>query len=183
MYDTALVEEIPHGYDLPAGYEILAEPLGGFSAEDRARRIWPDSNGPGVTTDSHALALAAKEGEKIGKGRPLYIIERNGSGVYVWKIRGFYDRGELESALLAMPERALYSLLYRIADGFDAHGRNAREQTAQEWRRATIDKRVRRRTFPARGKVAVWIEPARLEGETEESHKVRCIFAKPAGVR
>lgn len=36
--------------------------------------------------------------------------------------------------------------------------------------------------FHAAGKAWAWIEPKREEGESGESHKVRCVWAKPAGV-
>lgn len=181
-----------HGYesgsygrcDLFDDYEILANPLGGNDNASRASRSFPSpSGGPGVTYDSHAVYLMRRKDRRKGD-RDYYLAVHHGGGRRVWRLPACYHYcDETIAALLAMPERALYSLLYGIIDALDETKRAAEQDTAQEWRRATLDKRVRTSKQPSKGRAFVWIEPERREGESEQDHKLRCAFAKPSGVR
>lgn len=166
-------------------FEILANPLGGFDAASRAARSFDRKDGsPGVTYGSHAVyLLRAKERGPL-ESRNYYVAVHNGSGRTLWRLPSCFNYlGETLEALQAMPERALYSLLFGITEALDDTKRAAHDETRREWARATLDKRVRTRRKPSVGKAWAWVEPEREEGESEDSHKVRCIFAKPAGVK
>lgn len=161
------------------GFEILANPLGGDTPAARESRVFKGKSGPGVTYASHEFYLMRKE-----DSRAYYIGVHHGGGRQVWALSPCHNYlAETLDALLAMPERALYSLLRGIVSALDDTKRAAEIETAGDWRRATVEKRVKISRQPAKGRAFVWIEPAREEGETEEQHKLRCILAKPSGVR
>lgn len=192
MTTTALYRS-GHGYERSEagpctafdGLEVLANPLGGFSAADRERRSFDKPDGsPGVTYGSHALyLLRSAEGSSPAR-RDYFVAVHNGSGRQVWRLPACYHYlAETVDALLAMPERALYSLLWGIVEALDNTRRAAREETQREWIKAAVGKRVKVSRQPSKGRAFAWIEPERREGETEEQHKVRCIFAKPPGVK
>ena len=181
-----------HGYEISERgrctvfdpYEILANPLGGDTSAARESRTFPGrSGGPGVTYASHEVYLL-REREPYCGTRRLFVAVHNGSGRYVWRLptcSGYAD--ETAAALLAMPERALYSLLYGITSALADTKRATERDTADDWRRATVDKRVKVSRQPSKGRAFVWIEPAPVEGETERQHAIRVALAKPAGVR
>ena len=166
-------------------FEILANPLGGFDDASRESRVFDRKGSPGVTYGSHALYLMRRKRDESDRdARNLYVAVHNGSGRTIWRLPACFNYlGETLEALQAMPERALYSLLWGITEALADTKRHAHEETRHEWARATIAKRVRTRRKPSVGKAWAWIEPARQEGESEESHKLRCIWAKPAGVK
>lgn len=164
-------------HEIPEGFEIIAQPLGG--PDNREAKTWPGSNWD-MTTASHCYALAVEAGSKPGR-RALYVIEQHGGGCIVWRaFRAFSDRGELEAALLAMPERALYSLLLRTVQSMEAHGVARADAERMEWKQAIADKRVMKRKRG--GNLKMWIDPARREGESLRDHHIRRVFAAPAGV-
>lgn len=168
------------------GLEIIANPLGGFDNASRESRIFrPEGGKPGsgVCYGSHALYLMRKaDADKRDRG--LYVGVHHGGGRQVWALPAcYYYLNETADALAAMPERALYSLLHGIADTLDNAKRATERDTADTWRRATVDKRVRVSRQPAKGRAFVWIEPERIEGESDAQHNLRCQLAKPSGVR
>ncbi len=164
-------------------YEIIANPLGEWSEADRERRTFAGKSGPGVTYGSHALYLMRRKDAPPGE-RDLFIAVHNGSGRQIWRIPACFNyAAETADALCSMPERALYSLLYGIVDALDTTKRAAEEATSAEWRRATLEKRVKVSRQPAKSRAFVWIEPAPIEGEDSRSYEIRKAFAKPSGVR
>lgn len=165
--------------ELPEGLELLANPLGGNSAEDRARRVYDRKSGPGVTYDAFVIKLCREAGNR---GR-LVILVQHGGGHEIARLYHGPDPEAVAAGFLAMPERALYAALFSIWHSLRDTKETAETVTASDWRQATLDKRVRVSRQPAKGRAFVWIEPARLEGETEQQHELRRIFAKPAGVR
>lgn len=191
MVNSAFVAS-GHGYEISERgrceafdpYEILANPLGGFDNASRAARSFPSpSGGPGVTYDSHAVYLMRRKDARPGE-RDYYLAVHHRYGRMIWRLPACYHYSdETIAALLAMPERALYSLLWGIIEALDDTKRAAEDATAQAWRRATLEKRVKVSKQPAKGRAFVWIEPKRREGDTDEQHRMRCAFAKPAGVR
>lgn len=194
MVNSAFVAS-GHGYEISErgrceafdGFEILANPLGGFDNASRASRSFPGKSGPGVTYDSHAVYLMRRKGDagdKWASGRDYFVAVHHGGGRYIWRLPACHNyQAETLDALLAMPERALYSLLWGIIEALDDTKRAAEQDTAQAWRRATLGKRVKVSRQPAKGRAFVWIEPAREEGESDAQHALRCAFAKPSGVR
>lgn len=193
MLQSALVAK-GHGYEQSErgrctafdGFEIIANPLGGFDNASRESRIFrPDGGKPGSGTcyGSHAVYLMRATGREIG-GRHLYIGIHHGGGRQVWRVPTcFHYLGETLDALAAMPERALYSLLQGIVSALDDTQRSAGRAEADTWRRATLDKRVRVSRQPAKGRAFVWIEPERVEGESDAQHALRVTLSKPSGVR
>jgi hypothetical protein len=131
------------------GFDVIANPLGGFSDADRERRILgrvDGKAGTGCDYGSHAIKLAIREGDRPYKGsRQLFILMQHGGGRVVYAIEQMYDGGETERALLAMPEAALYGILYTLAEVADAADRAARRETAHEWAMAFHEGRIRRR--------------------------------------
>ena len=70
-----------------------------------------------------------------------------------------------------------------MVEALDDTRRAAEGATAHNWRRATLDKRVKVSRQPAKGRAFVWIEPERNADETNQQHALRCALAKPSGVR
>lgn len=185
MTDAAHITSASHGSAEVAtafdGYEVLANPLGGFSNADRERRVFgrdPATGHGGTCYGSHVVQLAKRESDGAKDPR-LFILVEHGGGREVWLYRLPYDRGNTLAGLLAMPEAALYGILYGAAKMARAAREQAQSETATEWREASRDGRIRRRSYPSRGVCKIWIEPARRDGETEESHAMRCRFAAP----
>ena len=190
MLNSALVAT-GHGYEKSDRgrceafdpYDIVANPLGEWSNADRESRSFAGKSGPGVTYGSHAVYLMRRKDARPGE-RDLFVAVHHGGGRRVWRLPTcYYYTEETLAALLAMPERALYSLLYGIIDALDNTKRAAERDTASEWRRATLDKRVKVSRQPSKGRAFVWIEPAPVAGETAEQHEIRKMLAKPSGVR
>jgi len=186
-----------HGYDNPTmgdrepckafdGFEVIANPLGEFSAADRERRVLgrvDDKLGTGCDYGSHAIKLAVREGGRTYKGsRELFILMQHGGGRVVYVVKQMYDGGATERALLALPDAALYGVLYTMVEMVETADRAAREETRADWKQAHADKRIRQRSYPKRGRMAVWIEPKRRDGESEESHELRKLLAAPSKV-
>jgi hypothetical protein len=151
-----------HGYENPSpgsgykpctvfqGYDVLANPLGGFSEADRARRSFPAGWGNvRVTYDSHAVKLGRTQPSRFDAGDrssgTLAVMMQHGGGRRVSLLRICQMREEIEAALLAMPEAALYFLLYAIAETVEDANRQGYAQAADEWRTAVEEKRIRRR--------------------------------------
>lgn len=181
-----------HGYEISERgrceafdpYEILANPLGGDTPAARESRVFASkSGGPGTTYASHEYYLLRRKDARAGE-RSIYVAVHHGSGRQIWNLPACFNYApETLDALLAMPERALYSLLHGIISALDDTKRAAEADTAKEWRRATLDKRVKVSRQPAKGRAFVWMEPERNPDETEAQHNLRCAIAKPSGVR
>lgn len=145
------------------GFEVIANPLGGFSAADRERRILGRVDGkPGTGCDysSHSIQLAVREnGGTYKGGRNLFILMQHGGGRVVYAIKQMYDGGATERALLALPEVELYGMLYTMAEmAEDAHSQGCRE-TQHKWAQAFYDGRIRKRRAKG-GRQTVEIESA-----------------------
>lgn len=178
-----------HGYENPSegsgyepctafdGFEILAHPL-----PDRESRIFGrQENGNGGTCyRAYSLKLARKTDERGRAERSLHLLVEHGGGREVWSLRWLYDRGETLPALLAMPERALYAVLWALYQSASDARTQAENETRREWSQAAADNRIRRRSYPSRGTLKIWMDPPRREGETDESYKRRCKFAAPS---
>lgn len=181
--DKAIIREFRGGEAERAAanfeqFEILAQPLGGFSNEDRARRVWRrDGATYGVTYDSHTIALAESRDEYE---RGLFILVEHGGGREIAHLNTGPDWRAMRDALMAMDERTLYATLYTVWSSIADARRFAASATAAEWRKAAADKRIKRRAYPARGKVAIWIEPERQPGESDQIFNLRKRFAEPA---
>ena len=189
---TTALHATGHGYESGEygrceafdAFDIIANPLGGNDRESRESRVFRSPlGGNAVTYDSYAVYLLQRK-DRRKDDRDYFIAVHHGGGRRIWKIpacKHFCD--ETVAALLAMPERALYSLLWGMIDALDETKRAAEENTARAWRIATLDKRVKVSRQPAKGRAFVWIEPERKPDESDAQHRLRCAFAKPHGVR
>lgn len=149
------------------GFTILAAPLhqegdgweSAFGNRARESRVFPGRNSPGVTYASHAIKLGRNSDSISGE---LYILMHNGSGREVLEVPSFYDQGALESAILAMPERLQYALLYMIWQTASNARTEAIEQTSLDWRKAIVEKRVKQKRVKGGVRVQI-IEPWEVE--------------------
>lgn len=147
--DNAFIRK-GHGYDNPNtpgmepctafdGFEIIAAPLPGNSNAERDARVFRwKSDGGGTCYRAYVIALATDD-----RGRGLYILMENGSGREVLKVPEFYDGGALKAAILAMPEREQFALLFTIWRTATNARSAAISSTSREWARAYDDKRIR----------------------------------------
>lgn len=155
--DTALVKT-GHGYETGSygrceafdGYEVIAAPLhqegegwkAAFGDKARESRHFPRRDGsPGCDYSSHAIKLA--RGDEFDHN--LYLLVQHGSGREVWRVPPFFDGGDLEAHILAMPERLQYALLYTLYALARNARREAQAQTRQEWAQAFADGRIKKK--------------------------------------
>lgn len=178
-----------HGYETGSlgrcecfdGFDIIAAPLhqagegwqAAFGNEARESRIYRRDDGRGGTSgtdySSHAIKLARRAGE-ISKGN-LYILMHNGSGREVLEVKKFYDGGDLEAAILAMPERLQYALLYTIWSAADNARYEAQSRTAAKWSKAFVEKRIKaRRANKHRGARVEIIDPSMVKAKEERAN-------------
>lgn len=123
------------------GFDVIASPLGGFDEPSRESRVFRRTSGNATTYASHAIKLAKRGKTSSG----LYILMHHGGGREVLAVPSFYDGGDLEAAVLAMPERLQYALLYTIWKTAKHARDEAQAETARDWAKAYVDKRIRRR--------------------------------------
>ena len=167
-----------HGYTNPSpgsGYEpctafdpyhVIATPLPGNSAAERDARVFGRVDGKvgtGVCYGAYVIALAVHQhnwqgdiDKTLARDPDLYILMQNGSGREVLQVPSFYDRGELSHAILAMPERQQYALLYTLWSLASRARDEAKRETAQSWADAYLDGRIRKKT--KRGRASLNIE-------------------------
>ena len=167
--DSAFVR-FGHGYETGSrgrceafdGFTIIANPLGGFAERDREARHWPRAGGlPGTTYGSHAIWLAVRDSEAphLESSRPidLFILMHHGGGREVLRVPGFHDGGALRAAILAMPEREQYALLYSIWRTASPARGEAQQQTANKYAEAFAEGRLKKKRRA--GAVRVEIAP------------------------
>lgn len=157
-----------HGYesgeygrcDAFDGYKIITNPLPGYDSEGRAARVFrtQENGNGGVCYGAYTVKLALKEDNY---NRDLYLLVQHGAGREVWKMPQFYDGGEMQTALVAMPERELFALLLSIYKMASAARLQAEQETAQRWGQAFAEGRLKKRRA-ARGR------PARIEIEPRQ---------------
>lgn len=121
------------------GFDIIARPLGGQDHADRERRVFHREGGRATTYASHVIALGKERHDGA-----LYILMHHGAGREVLRVPEFYDGGELEAAILAMPERVQYALLYSIYQTASEARAEAAMTVRQEWKAAILEGRIRK---------------------------------------
>ena len=139
-----------HGYESGSqgrctafdGFEIIANPLGGDNAADRESRVFNrKENGNGGTTyASHTVRLA-----KRGFDRGLFLLIQHGGGREVLALPSFYDGGDLQEHILALPERLQFALLMTLYKTASAAKRQGESETRQTWAQAFADGRIKKR--------------------------------------
>jgi hypothetical protein len=137
------------------GYEIVAAPLPGYSASEREARVFnrkADGHG-GTCYGSHTISLAKQQ-----FGSDLYLLVSHGGGREVWRVPMFYDGGDYQRALLAMPERLQYAALYTLYRMASESRREGADTTRREYNQAFVEKRLKK-SRPKQGCVRVYIEP------------------------
>jgi len=158
---------------LPEGCELIANPLGGSSDVDRESRVFGRKSGNRVTYGAFVISL-------IRRGRELAILTKHGGGYEIASLYSGPDKRAVEAELLAMDERTLYATLFSVSRAIRNAAESASNHTAAVWRKAHSEKRIRQKTYRARGIRKIWIEPEREEGESDESYAMRKRFAAPA---
>lgn len=146
-----------HGYetgdrgrcDAFDGFTILAAPLhqdgdgwqAAFGPKARESRVFRrQANGMGgVCYGSHAIKLAE---DTHGA---LHILMHHGGGREVLAVHRFYDGGDLRAAILALPERLQYALLYTVWQTASNARSEAQAETRRDWATAVHEKRIRKR--------------------------------------
>lgn len=169
--DRALIKT-GHGYETGSrgrcdafdGYEVIAAPLhqegdgwkAAFGDKARESRIFRRKDGNGTDYSSHAIKLARDPGKV---GRQLYLLVQHGGGREVWEVPQFYDGGDLEAHILAMPERLQYALLYTLYSLASNARTEAAKETGQKWAHAYAEGRIRKRRATSRRAASVEIIP------------------------
>ena len=131
------------------GYQVIAAPLhqegdeweSAFGPKARESRIYRRKSGNGTDYSSHAIKLA-RGGEFDSN---LYLLVHHGGGREVWRVPTFFDGGDLEAHILAMPERLQYALLYTIYKAMLRAREEAARETSQRWAQAYAEKRIRQK--------------------------------------
>ncbi|HEX9807888.1 MAG TPA: hypothetical protein VGA34_13425 [Alteraurantiacibacter sp.] len=141
------------------GFQIIAAPLhqegegwqAAFGNEARESRIYRRASGNGTDYGSHAIKLARAASEY---DHDLYLLMHHGGGREVWRIPRFWDGGDLEASIVAMPERLQYSLLYTMWTMARDSRDQAQTETRQAWAQAIVDGRIsKKRATKFRGPV------------------------------
>jgi hypothetical protein len=151
---SAAFVKFGHGYeegsrgrcDAFDGFTILAAPLhqegegwkSAFGDKARESRVFYHKDGA-TCYGSHAIKLAEN------RFKDLYILMHHGAGREVLSVPRFYDGGDLRAAILAMPERLQYALLYTIWQTASNARTEAQAETRATWAKAVHEKRIRKR--------------------------------------
>lgn len=130
---------VRRGEDAFNPFIILSNPLGDSDEQGRNNRVFHRDGKPSVTYASHVLKLA-----EDGHTGALYILMQNGLGKEVLRISPFYDDGALREAIVSMPERVQYGLLFSIWQVADGARSQARRKSNAEWSAAFISKRIKK---------------------------------------
>ena len=151
-----------------AGFNILAAPLPGYSADEREARVFRRASGVGTDYSSHVIALAVQDDSASyeGGGR-LFLLVSHGGGREVWSVPSFYDGGEYQRALVAMPERLQYAALYTLYKMASNARHEGLETTKREYTQAFVEGRLKK-SRPKQGRVFVNIEPKPLAAVCSE---------------
>ncbi len=173
-----------HGYDNPStpgrerctafdGYTVLREPL-----PTRASRILgrvDGKEGTGCDYGSHSIKLAVRTDDlEYGRKHPqLFILMHHGGGREVVRMKTMYDGGITAAALLALPDVALYGVLYMMWDMATTAARSASSATKAQWQTAFVKKQIRRRAYPSKGYVKVWIDAYQRSDELATEGRIR----------
>jgi hypothetical protein len=154
------------------GFTVIAAPLAGQDAAGRESRVFRGERpGSGCDYSSHEIKLATD-----GFERGLYILMQHGGGREVLRLPDFYGAGLVDNraALLAMPERQLYAMLYMIWQAAGNARQQATDRTAVKWRDAFLDGRIRK-SRPKGGYFRVSIE-------SESERDLRLGKARPSRI-
>lgn len=145
------------------GFTIIAAPLPGYDNAGREARVFKRKGGNGTDYGSHIMALAVPDmtGTYEG-GRQLYILVSHGGGRELWAIPSFYDGGNFERALLAMPERLQYAALYTLYHMASDARIQAQEETSRKYAKAFVEKRLKTKRRNNRKYVEIMPEVAAL---------------------
>lgn len=142
------------------GYTVIAAPLPGYGNAEREARVFRRASGNGTDYGSHTMALAVRAEHGVGYegGRYLYLLVSHGAGREVWSVPQFFDGGEYERALIAMPERLQYAALYTLYKMACTSRSEGYEDARGAYVSAFVDGRLKK-SRPKQGRVRVTIEP------------------------
>lgn len=126
-------------------FEVIRHPLP--ARDSRVLGAEPDNPMSGVCYRAYDIKLAVRrvaDGEsRRDRKSTFYILMHHGGGTRVVEVAGTYDRGEMLEAVKAMPEVALYGLLFSIYRSIEDSALFAAQETRREWAQAAIDKRIK----------------------------------------
>ena len=124
------------------GYEIIANPLGGYDAAARDSRVFgrKENGNGGCCYGAYSIKLGKRE-----FCRDLYILMQHGAGREVLRVPSFYDAGELRKHILELPERLQFALLKTIYAVASAAREQGSAETRQRWAQAFADGRIKKR--------------------------------------
>lgn len=126
------------------GYEVIVAPLPGYNSAEREARVFKRASGGGTDYGSHVLALARRDSPYEG-GNHLYLLVTHGGGRELWRIPSFYDGGDLERHILAMPERLQYALFYTMHNMASSTRYQIADSTARTYAKAFVEKRLKKK--------------------------------------
>lgn len=124
------------------GFTVLAAPVA-----EREARIFGGTDGkPGSGTcyRAYEIKLACRTGEEQRTRRDLFMLISHGGGREVVRVPAFYDAGETQAGLLALPERVMYGVLFTIYKAAQDAATVARQETGQRYGRAFLEGRMRK---------------------------------------
>lgn len=125
------------------GFTVLA-----FPVADREARIFgatPGKQSSGTCYRAYEMRLACRTGDEAKTRRDLFLLISHGGGREVVRVPCFWDAGEMQAALLAMPERALYAVLFTIYKAAQDAAHVASTETAQRYGYAFLEGRMKKR--------------------------------------
>lgn len=91
----------------------------------------------------------------------LELLVRHGGGDERIRISLYNQQRDI---LAGLDSNSRYWLLNAIRQAHYAGAKDARDTTAAQYKQAFVDGRLKKRRYPARGYIKVWIEPKIVEG-------------------
>lgn len=126
-------------------FEVIRHPLP--ERDSRVLGATPGEPMTGVCYRAYDIKLAVRrpvDGEaRRDRKSTFYILMHHGGGTRVVEVCGTYDNGEMLEAVKAMPEVALYGLLFSIYRSVEDSALFAAQETRREWSQAAVDKRIK----------------------------------------
>lgn len=103
-----------------------------------------------VDCRSHSFKLVKNHGQ-------FFVLVRHGGGDE--RISLGYSYRQIDAIFAPLESDLRYWLLHSFMDLYHDTKRAAIDQTADKFRKAFVDGRLKKRKLPAQGAVKVWIEP------------------------
>ncbi len=162
------------GAGVPDSSYYVGAKVARWEVQDLAGRVYQAARCPIDHTSHHYRASIGRDDS--GRAVALIVQQYHGGGHSAWTFGGewpaIFDAVGTELARYLLADHAVQSVEEAAA--------TARAATRREWSEAAASGRIKTRSYPARGVRKVWIEPARLDGETDSAFDLRKRLAAPA---